>query len=107
MLLLFALASCNKDNNEDPEDPSQALFFQSLEAEKDTIESGESTKVYAVASGYKLIYYWSATAGDILGSGNEVVYAASPCHIGKNTITCTIKDGNNASRSKEIFIVVK
>jgi hypothetical protein len=80
---------------------------KSLTAEKDTIESGQSTKVFAVASGYKLTFYWSATAGDILGSGDEVVYTASPCHAGKNKINCTVRDGNNASRSKEIEIVVK
>lgn len=107
IFVLLLISACSKDDNGGDGDPSQALYFQSLEAEKDTIESGQSTKVYAVATGYKLSYYWSATAGDILGSGDQVVYTASPCHIGKNTISCTVKDGNNASRTKEIEIVVK
>jgi hypothetical protein len=107
IFLLLLMSSCTKKENGGSEDPGQPLFFQSLEAERDTIESGESTKLVAVASGYLLNYYWSATAGDILGSGNEVVYTASPCNIGKNTITCTVRDGHNASDSKEIFIVVE
>jgi len=107
LLLLFVVISCSKDDNGGSEDPDQPFIFSSLSAEKDTIESGQSTKVTAVASGYRLTYKWSASAGDILGSGNEVVYTASPCHIGKNTITCTVRDGNNVSESKEIFIVVK
>ena len=107
ILVLSLLVSCSKDNNGGSGDPGQPFIFSSLSAEKDTIESGESTKVVATATGYKINYYWSATAGDILGNGYEVVYTASPCQAGKNKITCTVRDGNNASRSKEIFIVVK
>lgn len=99
------LFSCS--DGKETDDPYQPLVFTSLEAEKDTIESGESTKIIAIASGYKITYNWAATAGDILGRGNQVFYAASPCHAGKNKVTCTVKDGNNASLSKEIFIVVR
>lgn len=107
MLLLLFLAACSKGEDDDWEDPNQPLVFSSLVAEKDTIESGGSTKITAAATGYKLTYNWAATAGDILSSGSRVVYAASPCQIGKNKITCTVRDGNNASQSKEIFIVVR
>jgi hypothetical protein len=107
LLLLFAWNACSKDDTGGSDDPDQPFIYSSLTAEKDTIESGQSTKVTAVATGYKLNYYWSATAGDILGSGDEVVYTASPCHAGKNKITCTVRDGNNASRTKDVEIVVK
>jgi hypothetical protein len=106
-ILLFLLVSCTKDENGSSGDPEQKLVFSSLIAEKDNIDSGESTNIFATASGYRLTYNWAATAGDILGTGSKVVYAASPCQIGKNKITCTVRDGNNASQSKEIFIVVK
>lgn len=106
LLLLLSLTACVKDDDEDPGDPDQPLVFASLIAEKSTIAAGESTKITAVATGYKLAYKWSATAGDILGTGKEVVYAVSPCHAGTNKITCTVSDGNNDSQSKEIFIVV-
>ncbi len=101
------ISSCSKGDDGNQEDPGQPLIYTSLTAERDTIESGETTKVTAVATGYKLSFHWSATAGDILGTGSQVIYAASPCQAGKNKITCTISDGNNNSNSKEIFIVVK
>jgi hypothetical protein len=106
-IFLYLLTSCAKDENEGNEDPDLPLTFSSLKVENDTIKPGETTKIIADASGYKLSYYWSASAGDILGKGKEVVYAVSICHIGKNKITCTINDGNNVSKSKELFIVVK
>jgi len=103
-ILLFCI-SC--ENNNDPGDPVQPLVFSSLQAEKDTIVSGESTKITAIATGYKITFNWSASAGDILRSGAEVLYVASPCQAGKNKITCTVKDGNGQSDIKEIFIVVE
>jgi hypothetical protein len=107
LIFFIVLYSCNKEDNGGFEDPDQPFIFLSLTTEKDTIESGQSTKVFAVATGYKVTYFWSATAGDILGKGSEITYAASPCHAGKNKITCTARDGNNASDTKEISIVVK
>ena len=105
LIILFFLTSCEKNN--DHGDPSQPLIFSSLNAEKDTILPGETTRIIAVASGYKIVYNWTASAGDILGSGAEVIYAASPCQAGRNKITCTVKDGNEQSETKEIFIVVE
>jgi hypothetical protein len=105
-LLALLLGSCIKDINEGLEDPDEPLVFSSLAAEKDTIVTGESTKITAIATGYKITFHWSATAGDILGMGNQIVYAASPCQAGTNKISCTVRDGNNDSQSKEIFIVV-
>ncbi len=105
LAVLFLFSSCNEE--EDPGDPSQPLIFNSLVAEKDTITPGESTGITATASGYKITFNWSATAGDILGSGAQVIYAASPCQAGKNKITCKVKDGNDNADTKEIFIVVE
>lgn len=107
LVLSILLVCCSKEETGGSEDPDQPFIFSSLSAEKDTIESGQSTKIIAVATGFKLTYYWAATAGDILGSGHEVLYTASPCQAGKNKITCTVCDGNNVSETKEIFIVVK
>jgi hypothetical protein len=105
LAILFSLVSCNKEDHSG--DPSIPLVFSSLQAEKDTIASGESTKITATASGYNITFNWSATAGDILGSGAQVIYAASPCQAGRNMITCMVKDGNDNSDTKEIFIVVE
>lgn len=105
LMLLLLLGSC--ENNNDPGDPSQPLIFSSLHAERDTISPGETTKITAVASGYRIMYNWSASAGDILNPGAEVIYAASPCQAGRNRITCTVKDGNEQSETKETYIVVE
>lgn len=107
LLLFLTFSFCSKDDNGNPEDPDQPFIYTSLTAEKDTIESGQTTKVTAAASGYKLSFRWSATAGDILGTGSQIIYAASPCQAGKNKITCTASDGKGNSGSKEIFIVVR
>ena len=107
LALLFVLTCCSKEDNGDNGDPNQPLEFSSLTAEKNTISPGETTKVNASATGYMIVYKWSASAGDILGSGKSVVYAASPCHTGSNKVTCTVTDGNNVSQSREVLIVVQ
>ena len=107
LLLIFSLTFCSKEENGNNGDPNQPLVFSSLTAEKNSISSGETTKITAVATGYMIVYKWSATAGDILGSGKSVVYAASPCHSGSNKVTCTVTDGNNVSQSREVLIEVQ
>ena len=104
---VFAV-SCEKDNeNINTDDPSQVLVFSSLRSEKYSITAGESTKITATAAGYQIRYLWEASAGNIVGSGSEVTYVASPCHVGENEITCTVSDGNNKSESKSLTIVVQ
>ena len=108
LVLITDLFLLTCDNNHETEgDPSQQLSFQSLTAEKDTLFPGETTLVKAVAEGYKLDYYWSASAGDLLGWGAEVTYAASPCHIGTNQVSCEVKDGHDSTQTKTINIVVQ
>lgn len=95
--------SCSKD---EPDEPGE-LVFQSLVAEKDTIAPGETVKVKATAIGNRLEYYWSASPfGDILGSGAGVTYAASPCGVGTNRISCRITSGSTQEETKTIDIVV-
>lgn len=102
LILIFFLMNCNKEE----EIPSGDVAFHSLIAEKDTLSPGEETTIKASATGINLEYFWSATKGDILGSGAEITYAASPCHIGTNKITCKITSGPDISESKTIDIVV-
>jgi hypothetical protein len=94
--------SCDKEEPDVPND----LVFHSLVAEKDTIAPDETVKIKAQAIGSRLEYFWSATPfGDILNSGSEVTYAASPCAVGTNKVTCKVTNGNQ-SESKTIEIVV-
>lgn len=101
--LVLCVAACTK---EEEEPMGGEINFQSLVAEQDTIAPGETTKVKATATGDQLEYHWSASLGDILGSGAEVVYAASPCQAGTNKITCKITSSSVQSESKTIDIVV-
>lgn len=103
---ILCLYNCNKDENNNG-NSNEPLKFESLIPNRDTIFAGDTTKIIATATGYNLSYNWSATSGDILGQGAEVIYTASPCQIGKNTIECEVKDGNENSEKKEVTIVVE
>lgn len=103
--LIFFL-SCEDKKQETPEEEYKPLVFNSLTAEQTTIEPGATTSITADASGFKIVYLWSATAGDIIGSGSEIVYVATPCATGKNTVTCTVRDGKGETETREIIINV-
>lgn len=101
---LFFSGSCSK---EEPDDVPDDLVFHSLVAEKDTIAPGETVRITATATGSQLKYFWSASPfGEILDSGAEIRYFASPCSIGKNTVSCTVTNGSRQSETKTIDIVV-
>ncbi|MBN1819949.1 MAG: hypothetical protein JXR31_05065 [Prolixibacteraceae bacterium] len=105
LFLLILHFGCGEN---DPEEtgPVQELNFISLEAEKDTLFSGDTTLIKAIATGSDLEFLWSATKGDLLGSGSEVIYASSRCHVGTNQVTCEVIDKNDQSETKTIDIVV-
>jgi len=104
LFIALMVINCSKEEEEVP--PAEDLVFNSLISEKDTILSGEQTKITANATGSRLEYFWSAFLGDIVGSGAEVTYVASPCQAGKNEITCRITNGSTQSETKSIYIVV-
>ena len=103
--IIISLVACDSDNGDDTGDPTQPLVYVSLTADKDTIAPGETTKIIAVATGYRLTYTWSKSAGIITGTGSQVSYTVPPCDIGRNRITCKVTDGKNVSESKDIYIV--
>jgi hypothetical protein len=108
LLFIFILISCENDE-QTQECIDNPLTFISLTSEHDTIEFGESTRIIALAEGYKLSHEWSATRGYITpveDKTNEVNYAASPCAVGEITITCKITDDCNNSESKDVKIIV-
>lgn len=102
-VLMRFMAGCDQDDS----CGGEPLIFYSLTAAEDTIEAGAYVDVVAVAEGCRLSYHWSVTSGSILGSGAEVIYAASPCSVGDNIITCTVKDGNEQSETKTLRVVVR
>ena len=107
VLFVISFILCFSNCTKEEEEPAGGeINFQSLVAEQDTIAPGETTIIKATASGNQLEYHWSASLGDILGSGAEVVYAASPCQVGTNKISCKITSGRTHSETKTIDIVV-
>lgn len=107
LCVVFVLFAC-EDNQEDVNESTPSDFsFESLTIENDTLLAGETSKVTAVATGDNLKYNWSASAGDLLGNGESVIYAPSYCHIGSNEIKCTVSDSNGNSETKAINVVVE
>lgn len=102
------LASCQKES--DAASPATAaLKYNALTPESTVIRysTQPSTKVTAAATGDGLTYRWSASAGSILGSGQQVTYLASAgCCGGEQEITCTVADSHGQSQSKLVKIYV-
>jgi len=97
--------ACTFSACKEEEDDSFLNSFISLKAENDTIITEHSTKITAVVDGENVTFQWSATAGDILGSGNVVDYVAPTCTPGSNLISCTAK-ASNKTETKTITITV-
>ncbi|HQN17055.1 MAG TPA: hypothetical protein PLC90_11940, partial [Bacteroidales bacterium] len=103
--ILFVALACMFSACKEENDGSLLNSFISLTAENDTIITGHSTKITAVVDGENLTFLWSATAGDILGSGNVVDYVAPTCTPGNNQVSCTV-EASNKSETKTITITV-
>ena len=108
MMLVMALPSCNNDDDDNtPIDTTQvALEYISLELDVDTLLLLDTTHVMANANGYNMEYYWSATMGDILGSGKKVTYLAPNCTVGEQTISCRILNGDGDEETKTVNIMI-
>lgn len=104
LLLVLIFNSCEK-KNETPDD-CIPLKFISLTAENDTIELGGDVRITAEADGDGLVYEWTKTLGVIQGSGESVIFFATPCAVGEIEVTCTVVDRCNKSETMVITIIV-
>lgn len=109
IVICFAglVISC-QDNEAELANPGP-FSFDSLVAESDEIyySVNPSTKITAYAKGNGLKYYWSATAGEIFGSGNQVTYASNPgCCGGYQTIQCIVTDISKQNDFKKVEVYV-
>ncbi len=101
-LLFFA---CKKE--EPPENHgNDPLEFISLVAGRNVIFTEDTTRITAVASGFELSYFWSVDKGDLLGSGEEITFVATPCTVGDNQIFCTVKSSNGREETKHVVVTV-
>lgn len=106
---IFLLTSCKKDSGELVANKTP-FKFETLTAEATEIvySSNPSTRITAVAIGDGLSYQWSATAGDLLGSGAKITYTANAsCCGGGQTITCKVKDKYGNGDAKQVSINVR
>lgn len=102
---IIILGGCKKKEETKP--TSTPLAYASLSAEQTTIAIGATTKITANATGDGLTYIWSASAGDIIGSGSQITYGAPTCCAGLNEIICIVKDSGGNEASKSITINVQ
>ncbi|MBS1650903.1 MAG: hypothetical protein JSU07_02735 [Bacteroidetes bacterium] len=102
-VVIFIFFSCKKNTS-----PSgQVMYnFVSIKSDLDTISRGNVTNIKVNYTGQANVT-WFASAGDIFGSGNNILFGASTCCIGNHTVTCTLKDQNNNSLSKSVVIYVR
>lgn len=103
---IFFAISCN-DDEPLPGNGDEEFAFELLSTDKDTLSSGGQAQITAIAKGDGLVYHWSATAGDMLGTGSEVAYLATPCVSGNVEITCKVEDAYSNSESKKVKIYVE
>jgi hypothetical protein len=104
MLLLSVFAGCKKEKTQPVSNP---LNYTAIVAQQTTIAIGATTTITANATGDGLSYTWSASAGDIIGSGSQITYGAPTCCAGQNTITCVVKDSGGNQQSKSVTITVQ
>lgn len=105
MFAFLLLGGCKKKEETKPSEIP--LSYTSLSAQQTTVAIGGTTKITATATGDGLTYIWSASAGDIIGSGSQITYGAPTCCAGQNTVTCIVKDSGGNQASKSITINVQ
>jgi hypothetical protein len=84
--------------------------IKSLTAVRNTILLNDSVKIYCTAAdrdNIQLSFQWSASGGNITGSGNSVTWL-SPNAAGMYIISCTVKDSSGAQvTASDTITVVK
>jgi hypothetical protein len=104
ILGILMFHGCSKDNQ--PSKDSELKSFTGLVADNDTLYIGQKTLIRAIYEGKGVTFEWEASAGDLLGGGDQVEYLASFCAIGDNTITCVAKAAESTI-TKTIHIYVE
>lgn len=104
LLIMSAMVvslSCSK-NNTTPSDTGTPLKFENLVANDTVMKVNNITTITAQVSGEGLTYKWTASYGTFIGSGSTVQWTV--CHSDRFSITCEVKDKNNKSDSRTVYI---
>ncbi len=100
MLTITGFFACSKSNTS-PSGTS-TLKFETLAAADTVMKVNGITTITAKVSGEGITYKWTATYGTFIGSGSKVQWTV--CHSDKFSITCEVKDKNNKSDSRTVYI---
>jgi len=98
--VLLSALSCTPVDNYPP-------VITSLEAEADWTAPSSSLNVTCAASdrdGDELSYNWSASGGNITGTGPEVTWTA-PEEIGVCDITVVVNDGHDGEDTRSVILI--
>jgi hypothetical protein len=101
MIAVVSFLACSKSSTT-PSDSSTTLKFENLVANDTVMKVNDITTITATASGDGLAYNWTASYGTFIGSGSKVQWTV--CHSDRFSITCVVKDKNNKSESRTIYI---
>ncbi|GAB4286930.1 MAG: hypothetical protein Kow0098_02740 [Ignavibacteriaceae bacterium] len=96
------ITTVNAEGNKQP-------VINSITAEPLSIKVGSTAAITVQASdpdGDPLSFSWTVALGDIIGSGNEVIYTAAFCCVGINTIYVTVEDGRGGTSTASVNIEV-
>lgn len=102
-LSLSFMNSCDKP---EPEGEKIELVFSNLSVDNDSIYVGETVTFTATATGKDINYLWTASAGSLLGGGNQVTLTPTPCLSGDITVTCDVTDAYNETKTKTATITI-
>jgi len=98
--VLFAASSCTMAVNRRP-------TIASLEAEAEWIAPLGNLQVICTASdpdGDEVSYEWTATGGNISGTGHEVIWTA-PAEVGMYDITVVVDDGHGGTDTAFLTLI--
>ncbi|HXB38943.1 MAG TPA: PKD domain-containing protein [Bacteroidia bacterium] len=100
-------AGCTKSKTTNPANANSTtpLAFSSLKASVNPVQQSQVSNITATASGNNISYTWTASHGDLFGSGAAVMYSTAPCCVGTHTITCVVSDGSS-SQTKTLVMTV-
>jgi hypothetical protein len=103
VIAIYTANSCEEPN---PEEGQVPLVFTDLTADKDSLNIGETVTFTATATGKDVTYLWSASAGSLLGGGNQVTLTPTPCLTGDIVITCVVRDDYDETKTKTLSVYI-
>ena len=107
IVLVIFYGCTKKSNTKSTTKPSTPLSFTGISASVNPVQQSKVADLTANATGSNLTYSWSASHGDLFGSGSTVMYSTAPCCVGTHTVTCIVSDGSSSSTKTLVMTVTQ